>query len=161
MGVRYGSLPFKEQIAFWRAKELVPTERWNDLVREQHDTAFTGDLEPVFADIGEYLTRSHDERFGRQVAPDGEPWKELSPGYQARKPKNQDKILTLEGDLRRSLHADVSADELLFGTILKYGATHQFGDPRRHIPERPFLGVSDDDRDEILDIIRDHIQAAL
>ncbi|EIC28016.1 phage head morphogenesis protein, SPP1 gp7 [Methylomicrobium album] len=41
MGVRYGSLPFKEQIAFWRAKELVPTERWNDLVREQHDTAFT------------------------------------------------------------------------------------------------------------------------
>jgi GNAT superfamily N-acetyltransferase len=41
MGVQYGSLPFKEQIAFWRAKELVPTERWNDLVREQHDTAFT------------------------------------------------------------------------------------------------------------------------
>ncbi|WP_031431305.1 hypothetical protein [Methylomicrobium agile] len=41
MGVRYGSLPFKEQIAFWRAKELVPTERWNDRVREQHDTAFT------------------------------------------------------------------------------------------------------------------------
>ncbi|EIC28018.1 MULTISPECIES: phage virion morphogenesis protein [Methylomicrobium] len=121
----------------------------------------TGDLEPAFADIGEYLTRSHDERFGRQVAPDDEPWKELSPSYLARKPKNQDKILTLEGDLRRSLHYEVSADQLLFGTGSKYGATHQYGDPRRHIPERPFLGVSDDDRDEILDIIRDHIQAAL
>jgi hypothetical protein len=41
MPIKYGSLPFKEQIAFWRGKELVPSERWNDLVREQHDVAFT------------------------------------------------------------------------------------------------------------------------
>lgn len=38
--VKYGSLPFKEQIAFWHAKELVPTERWNDLTREQQDAGF-------------------------------------------------------------------------------------------------------------------------
>jgi phage virion morphogenesis protein len=121
----------------------------------------TGDLEPAFADIGEYLTRSHDERFSRQVSPDGQPWEALSPGYQARKPKNQDKILTLDGHLRGTLHPEPSADQLLFGTNLIYGATHQFGDPDRNIKERPFLGISDDDRDEILDIIRDHIQAAL
>jgi phage virion morphogenesis protein len=128
----------------------------------------TGDLEPAFADIGEYLTRSHDERFSRQVSPDGEPWIGYDHGgaypnnpYIKNKPKNQDKILTLEDDLRKTLHYEVSADQLLFGTGSKYAATHQFGDPRRHIPERPFLGISDNDRDEILDIIRDHIQAAL
>jgi phage gpG-like protein len=116
----------------------------------------TGDLEPAFADIGEYLTRSHYERFGRQVSPDGEPWKELSPGYQARKPKNQDKILTLESNLRGTLHYAVSANQLLFGTNLL--------DLRHHAsiwrPAAEYSG-SDDDRDEILDIIRDHIQAAL
>jgi phage virion morphogenesis protein len=120
----------------------------------------TGNLEPVFADIGEHLTRSHDQRFGLQVSPDSEPWAALLPSYQARKPKNQGKILTLDGNLRGTLHYDASADQLLFGTNLIYGATHQFGDPRRNIPERPFLGVSDDDRDAILDIIREHIQAA-
>lgn len=34
--------PFAEQVAFFRGKlgDLVPTERWDDLEREQHDTAF-------------------------------------------------------------------------------------------------------------------------
>jgi uncharacterized protein with gpF-like domain len=34
--------PFAEQIAFFRAKlkKLVPTRRWNDLWKEQHDRAF-------------------------------------------------------------------------------------------------------------------------
>lgn len=36
----YGSLPFREQIDFFRGKVNLPTARWNDLVREQHDTAF-------------------------------------------------------------------------------------------------------------------------
>lgn len=34
--------PFTEQVAFFRGKlgDLVPTEAWDDMVREQHDTAF-------------------------------------------------------------------------------------------------------------------------
>lgn len=34
--------PFREQVAFFRAKlgNLVPTERWDDIEREQHDVAF-------------------------------------------------------------------------------------------------------------------------
>lgn len=38
--VAYGSLPFKEQIAFFRAKKNVLTERWTDLWQEEHDHAF-------------------------------------------------------------------------------------------------------------------------
>lgn len=38
--VAYGSVPFKQQIAFFRAKTNVPTERWTDLWQEEHDHAF-------------------------------------------------------------------------------------------------------------------------
>lgn len=36
----YGSLPFAEQIAFFRGKLNVPTARWNDLWQEAHDAGF-------------------------------------------------------------------------------------------------------------------------
>lgn len=39
-GVAYGSLPFAEQIAFFRAKSNVLTERWTDLWQEMHDFCF-------------------------------------------------------------------------------------------------------------------------
>lgn len=37
---RYGSLPFQEQIRFFRSKTAVPTERWADVWRAGHDKAF-------------------------------------------------------------------------------------------------------------------------
>ncbi|KAF1009068.1 MAG: hypothetical protein GAK28_00701 [Luteibacter sp.] len=38
--VAYGSLPFKEQIAFFRAKKNVLTDRWTDVWEEAHDQSF-------------------------------------------------------------------------------------------------------------------------
>lgn len=38
--VAYGSLPFREQIAFIRGKINVPTRGWTDVWRDGHDTAF-------------------------------------------------------------------------------------------------------------------------
>jgi hypothetical protein len=38
--VAYGSLPFKEQIAFFRAKKNVLTEAWTDVWEAEHDHAF-------------------------------------------------------------------------------------------------------------------------
>ena len=43
------------------------------------------------------------------------------------------------------------------GTNLVYAATHQFGDPERIIPARPFLGVSDEDNRFIVDTLVRHI----
>lgn len=39
-GVAFGSLPFKEQIAFLRAKRNVLTEAWTDVWESEHDHAF-------------------------------------------------------------------------------------------------------------------------
>lgn len=120
----------------------------------------SGDLKAAFTDIGEYLKISHRERFGRQESPDGQAWAPLDPKYQARKKKNTDKILVLEGLLRDLLAYNASADGLEFGTNLVYGATHQFGRPEAGIPARPFLGFSEEDQDEILQILTVHLALA-
>lgn len=41
MPAEYGSLQFKEAIAFFRNKLNVPTERWADVWQTQHNTAFS------------------------------------------------------------------------------------------------------------------------
>ncbi|HCG8184419.1 F protein [Vibrio parahaemolyticus] len=38
--VNYGSLPFEEQIAYFRNKVNVPTERWADMWKQAHDRSF-------------------------------------------------------------------------------------------------------------------------
>lgn len=108
-----------------------------------------GDLEPVFRDLGESLLISHRARFERSMSPSGVPWPNLSPSYLKRKKKNRDKILVLDGWLRQLNYA-ASKTELRLGTDRVYGATHQFGDPVRNIPARPFLGLDDAERNEIL-----------
>lgn len=40
MAVNYGSLPFLEALAFFRAKLNLPTEKWDDLMGAAHDRAF-------------------------------------------------------------------------------------------------------------------------
>jgi phage virion morphogenesis protein len=87
-------------------------------------------LKSVFADIGEHLLISHTERWAQEQAPDGTPWADLSPDYRARKPKNKDKKLVLDGYLRDLLRYQASDTELLFGTDRPYGAVHQFGAKR-------------------------------
>lgn len=127
-----------------------------------------GDLEPVFRDLGESLLISHRARFERGVSPDGVPWPDLSPATLARKPKNRDKILVLDGWLRQLNYA-AGKTELRLGTDRVYGATHQFGArkgafgktrrgapiPWGDIPPRPFLGLDEAERAEILATLAD------
>lgn len=110
-----------------------------------------GDLEPFFKDVGEALLNSTRERFRTLTAPDGEPWKPLSPAYAARKPRHKAKPLTLSGVLRGTLVKRADPNSLRVGTPMIYGATHQFG--RGKIPARPFLGLSESDRADLLDAL--------
>jgi len=116
-------------------------------------------MEPVFQTIGERLLINTRARFGKQQAPDGSAWAPLSPAYRARKKKNPDKILTAFGYLHDTLRYQASGDGVELGTDRVYGATHQFG--RDGIPARPFLGLSDGDRQDILAIVADHLGRAL
>ena len=117
------------------------------------------DLTPVFQDIGEAMLNVTRERFNTQTAPDGTPWKPLSPAYALVKKQNVAQILTLSGRLRGTLTYQAGPKEVRIGTPLVYGATHQFG--RGAIPARPFLGLSQSDEQELLDILNDHLSRAL
>jgi phage virion morphogenesis protein len=114
-------------------------------------------LAPVFADIGEFLQLQHDERFRKQISPEGDPWAPLNPKYLARKKRNKRRILVLDDVLAGTLHYQATAESLMFGTDRVYGATHQFGRPEAGIPARPFLGLSSDDESEVMRLIEDHL----
>lgn len=135
-------------------------------------------LSPIFEHMGEALLDIHDARFKSQESPDGIPWQELSPWYKESKPKQQDKILTLDGVLRSTLHPQIEENVLLFGTNVPYGAIHQFGGTIKPvtakalnvgdrpikqvvIPARPWLGISDKNELLLADIVREHLENAL
>lgn len=120
------------------------------------------DPQPLFRDIGEYLLRSHDQRWDKAVSADGTPWAPLKPATLRRKARTKPNagILVLDEHLRR-LVVQTSRNSVEIGTPLIYGATHQFGDPDRNITARPFLGLSDADRDEIGDLAADFLKSAL
>ena len=128
------------------------------------------DLAPVLAGMGEYLALAHDDRFERRVTPDGGRWATVSKRHAQRKAagKAGDKsrrgrtrdpsdILELTGQLRDTLAYQVQGDGLEFGSNLEYAAYHQFG-TRRGLPDRPFLGISLDDEQELLRILRSHLE---
>ena len=123
--------------------------------------AASSDLSVPFADIGEHLLISHDQRFKDQVTPDGIPWEPLNEKYARRKKRNADRILFLDGMLAGQLRYVANPDQFEFGTNRIYAATHHFGRREAGIPERPWLGISPDDETQINRIIGKHLERAL
>lgn len=123
--------------------------------------------------IAEGLRTSTIERFLTEKSLEGKKWKQS-----IRAKEEGGKTLTKSATLRSSIHSDASADGLAVGTNDIRAATHQFGDtriikPKRKkvlrfrvdghwvskkevkvtIPARPFLGVSEEDEEEIKDLL--------
>ncbi|HHQ4768829.1 phage virion morphogenesis protein [Aeromonas hydrophila] len=119
----------------------------------------TGDLSEPLADIGEGLLLSHRDRWDAQENPEGEPWAPLSEKYRARKPRHADEILRLNDDLRDTLDYQVDPQALYFGTPMVYGAAHQFGRPEINLPERRVLGLSEGDKQSVLETLEGYLTA--
>jgi phage virion morphogenesis protein len=117
------------------------------------------DPRALLRELGELLLPIHRRRFRAQQSPDGDPWAPLSPAYRRRKRRNRNRILVLRGQLSTTLRYQIQGGDLLFGTNLKDGATHQFG--RGAIPARPWLGIGRDDALRLERAARDHVSRAL
>lgn len=130
----------------------------------------------TFGVLGELLTKIHAERFKEQVDPQGKPWQPLSPLTLAikRKQGHSDKILRQRGYLADRLFYNIKRNGLEFGTDRPYAITQQFGatiKPRRakrlafngyfakqvKIPARPWLGVSEKDKDLLVDKVKQRL----
>ena len=112
------------------------------------------------AEVGATQTtrRIKDEK----TSPDGSAWEPLDPAYKAWKSKQTTSggILEFDGWLS-DIDTDSGDDYALWGSNREYALTHQFGDDSRGIPARPYLGLSDDNIDDILDLVERQIDAVL
>ena len=112
-------------------------------------------------EVAGHLLDSVNEAFAREISPAGEAWAPLQPATvrdRQRRSYRAGPILERSGDLAARILADWDDSTAVAGTNVVYAATHHFGDPCRRIPPRPFLGVSDDAGDAVLQDIVDHIE---
>jgi len=126
-----------------------------------------GDLRPALAEIGEDLIDSTMQRFSTSTAPDGSNWA-LNSVLSTLLYKEGDKPLVDGGTLSQQIDKNVTREMLEVGSTMQYAAMQQFGGTKEEfphlwgdIPARPFLGVSDEDKDNILLVLNRHIEAAL
>ncbi len=129
--------------------------------------------------LAEGIRTSTVERFKEQTDPEGRPW---PPSIRVR--ENGGKTLIQSSALRNSIHASSGATGFAVGTNTVYAATHQFGARDRtirakkkkglafmyrgelvlvkkvtvNIPARPFLGISKEDHEEILDTLQEALE---
>lgn len=142
--------------------ELSGLDRVNEMLNRIISNG--NDLSPAMRQIGEHIQESTQDRFLSMISPDGSPWEPLSDTTLSLK-KRKDRILTEEGILSGSINYQHSADSVIIGTPLEYGAIHQLGGttsassmmPNKDIPARPFLGISESDEDAIVDILKEHL----
>jgi phage gpG-like protein len=66
-------------------------------------------------------------------------------------------VLRLHDDLRDTLNYQADPQTLYFGTPLEYGAAHQFGREEINLPERPYLGLSEEDKQSVLDMLERYL----
>lgn len=104
-----------------------------------------GDLTRLMDEIGSILEDSTRQRFYDKTDPTGAQWANLLSSTQDKKGNN--KILVQIGDLMASITHHANATSTTVGTPKIYGVYHQFG--TKNMAVRPFLGLSDDDKQDI------------
>lgn len=134
--------------------------------------ARSADATPAMAEIAGVLELSTRERFDTETAPDGTPWAPHSEATrQMRLERGVRVARILHGstlNLRDEIHTHWDSDSVDISTgqvSSAYAAMQQFGGtaspksmiPGAEIPARPFLGISDDDADQIQEILRDFL----
>lgn len=139
------------------------------------------DLAPVFKNIGEYEAQATKQRFRDERDPDGNAWQTLNPLY--KETKKGPRILTGQtGDLSRIIWQLASQSAVEIGSNMVYARIHNEGGtivPKHaaalvfsmggqtfkvksvKIPKRQYLGINDEDRARIEEIIEDHFLDAI
>lgn len=132
---------------------------------------------PILGDIAAVGAATTAERFRTQIGPDGKRWK---PSLRAQ--LTGGKTLYDDGHLAQSISSWTTADSANWGIGRVYAAIHQFGGtikPKNgdalkfkipgggfavvkavRMPARPFLGLSESNRNQILDLIENRLSAS-
>lgn len=136
-----------------------------------------GDTQDLMDSIGEALVSSTLQRFRDEKDPDGKKWK-----TSARAAASGGTTLSDTGQLQKSIEYAATSNRVMVGSNKEYARIHQLGGTVRPkkgkflkfrgldgedvfvkevtIPARPYLGISDDDREEIVATMTDFLEGA-
>jgi phage virion morphogenesis protein len=118
------------------------------------------DRNALLVDLGAVTESQIRNRLSNEkTTPDGVAWPEWSDTYKATRHGNHS-LLEGSGDLIDSIQpTDPSGDMIFVGSNLEYAARQNFGDDDDGgIPAREYLGFSDDNIDELLDVAEDFMK---
>lgn len=127
------------------------------------------------------LRNSTLDRFKKEQSPENKKWEKRKYG------NNRKKLLKNTGILKNSIKSKADKKIATVGTNLEYASTHQFGAKNMriraknskllkfkignrwistkevtvNIPARPFLGISDEDTQEIKDVLEYYVEKAI
>ena len=121
-------------------------------------------LRPLMKNIAGIFAYSTEENFKNEGRPDK--WIELSESTIKQRTKNKQwpgMILQISGQLASSVNTYYDNDSAVIGSNLDYAAIHQLGgqagkNKSVEIPARPYLNLTDDDFEEIMDSINDYLK---
>jgi len=112
------------------------------------------DARSLLDNLGAVVENQTRRRIQRQEGPpDGGSWAEYSESYRKekkRKGKLRKGFLRLYGDLLDTMtHNVIGSDAVEIGSNRPYAATHQLGSKDGSTPARPYLGLTDENEDEL------------
>lgn len=121
-------------------------------------------LRPLMKNIAGIFAYSTEENFKEEGRPDK--WTDLAESTKKQRTKKRKwpgQILQVEGKLAASINTFYDNDSAVIGSNLDYAAIHQLGgqagrNKSVEIPARPYLKLTDDDYEEILDATEKFLQ---
>ena len=136
-----------------------------DVERKLLELAQKGkNLRPLMKNIAGIFASATEENFKNEGRPDK--WTELSEVTKKQRTKQKKwpgQILQVSGQLASSISTQYDDESAVIGSNLDYAAIHQLGgqagkNKKVEIPARPYLKLTDDDFNEILDATKNFLK---
>ena len=137
----------------------------NDVERKLLELAQKSEnLRPLMKNIAGIFASATEENFKNEGRPDK--WTELSEATKKQRTKQKKwpgQILQVSGQLASSISTQYDDESAVIGSNLDYAAIHQLGgqagkNKKVTIPARPYLKLTDDDFNEILDATEQYLK---
>ncbi len=121
-------------------------------------------LRPLMKNIAGVFASATEDNFKDEGRPDK--WTDLAEVTKENRKKKKKwpgQILQVEGQLASSVHTEYDDNSAVIGSNLPYARIHQLGgmagkNNKVKIPARPYLKLTDDDFDEILDVAKKYLE---